>query len=78
MRKDQKNSIIWVSGPYDGEKMGRPHKGQMVGWKRLEDASGHKRTKEGEIREWDPLDEINTTFMEDQDLSHEGVENNHH
>ena len=49
----------------------------MVGWKRLEDASG-KRTKEDERREWDPLYRISITFMEEQDLSDEGVENNHH
>ena len=40
MRKDYKNSIIWVGGPYDGEKMGRPHKGKIVGLKRLDDALG--------------------------------------
>ena len=43
----------------------------------LEDAS-RKRTKVGERREWDPLDGISITHMEEQDLSHEGVENNHH
>ena len=77
MRKDQKSSVIWVGGTYDGEKMGRINKGQMVGWKRPTDAYG-KRTKEGERMEWDPLDGISITFMEEHDLFHEGIGNKHH
>lgn len=57
----------------------------MVGWKRLEIASGKrledaygKRSKESQRREWDRLDGISITFMEERDLSHEGVENKYH